>query len=67
MIKMPPKQWQKPRELLKCSKYHWNLKNKQNTLENCENDQNNTKLSQNTIDFLDFGGVLVGFKLHCSF
>ena len=67
MTKMHPKQRQQPRQLLKWSKYHWNLKNKQNTLENSENDQNTTKLSQNTFDFLDFGGILVGFKLLCSF
>ena len=41
-----------------------NLKNKQNTLANY---QNTTKLSQNTLDFLDFGGILVGFKFPRSF
>ena len=31
-----------------------------------ENEQNIPKLCQNTLDFLDFEGILVGFKLLCS-
>ena len=63
MTKMHPEQRQQSGELLKCLKYRWNLKNKQNTLE----DQNTTKLRQNTFDFLDFGAILVGLKLLRSF
>ena len=64
---MPLKVWQLPPKLLKWSKYSWNLKNKQNPLKTSENDQNTHKLSQNTLDVLDFGIILVGFKLFCSF
>ena len=42
-------------------------KKKKNPLETSENDQNTHKLSQNTLDILDFEGILVDFKLHCSF
>ena len=42
-------------------------KKKKNPLETSENDQNTHKLSQNTLDILDFAGILVDFKLHCSF
>ena len=64
---MPLKVWQQPPKLLKWLKYSWNLKNKQNPLKTSENDQNTHKLSQNTLDVLDFGIILVGFKLFCSF
>ena len=63
--KTPPKRRQNPWKL-KCPKYHWNLKNKQNTLESSENDQNTPKLSQNTLGFLDFWGILVALKLFRS-
>ena len=43
-----------------------NPQNKQNTIETSENDQNTPKLSQNTLDFIDFGGILDGLKLFCS-
>ena len=49
------------------TKYHWNLKNKQNPLKTFENDQNTHKLSQNILVFIDFRGILVDFKLFCSF
>ena len=55
---------QKP---LKWPKYHWNLKNKKNTIETSKNDQNTPKLSQNALYFVDFGGILVGFMLFFSF
>ena len=42
-----------------------NFWNDQNTIETSENDQNTHKLSQNTLNFLDFWGILVGFKLLC--
>ena len=58
---------QYPKKILAWLKYHWNLKNKKNTLETSENDQNTPKLSQNTLDFVDFGGILVSFKLFYSF
>ena len=67
MTKMHPKQRQQPRQILKWSKYHWNLKNNQNTLKNSDKDQITTKLSQNAFDFLDIGGILVGLKLLFSF
>ena len=44
-----------------------NPENNQNSLETSENDQNTPKVSQNTLDFLDFGRILVSFKLFCSF
>ena len=44
-----------------------NPQNKQSTLETDENVLNIPKLSQNTLDCLDFDGILVGFKLLCSF
>ena len=67
MTKMHLAQQQQPQELLKWSKYQGNLKNKRNTPKNFENDQNTTKLSQNTFDCLDFWGILVDFKLLGSF
>ena len=39
----------------------------QNPLEISENDQSTHKLNQNTLNFLDFWGIWVGFKLFCSF
>ena len=48
---------------LKWQKYRWILKNKQNTLETSKKDQNTPKLIQNTLHFLDFGRILVDFKL----
>ena len=67
MSKMHPKRRQQPQKLLKWPKYEWNLKNKEDTHKTSENDQNTPKLSQNTLDFLDFGGILVGFKFLRSF
>ena len=64
---MHPKRRQQPQKLLKWPKYHWSLKNKENTLITSKNDQNTPKLSQNTLDFLDYGGILVGFKFLLSF
>ena len=64
---MHPKQRQQPQKILKWPKCHWNLKNKENSHKTSKNDQNTPKLSQHTLDFLDFGGILVGFKFHCSF
>ena len=61
------KQPQYSQKILKWPKYHWNLKNKQNTIETFENDQNTPKLSQNTCNFLDFGVILGDLKLFCSF
>ena len=46
-------------KILKRSKYHWNLKNKQYTLETSENDENTPNQSQNMLDSLDFRGILV--------
>ena len=66
MTKMHPKRRQ-PQKFLKWPKYQWNLKNKENTLKTSKNDQNTPKLGQNTLDFLDFGGILVGFQFLCSF
>ena len=65
MTKTPKKRRQQPRKLLKSQKYRRNLKNRQNILETSENDQNTPKLIRNTLDFLDFGGILVGFMLLC--
>ena len=62
MTKMHPKQRQQPQKLLKWSKYHWNVKNKQYTLKNSENAKNTPKLSQNILDSLDFGGILVSLS-----
>ena len=53
------KQWQQTWKLGKWPKCHWNLKNKQYTLETSESDENTPKLSQNILDSLDFGGILV--------
>ena len=64
---MHPKQRQQPQKLWKWPKYEWNLKNKENTHKTSENDQTTPKLRQNTLDFLDFWGILVGFKYLCSF
>lgn len=47
-------------------KYHCQFKNKHNALATFENDWYNMKLSQNTLNFLDFRGVLVDFKLFCT-
>ena len=66
MTKMPQKWRQQPWKLLKWQKYRWNLKNKQNTLETSKNDQNTPKQIQNTLDFQNFGGILISFKLHYS-
>ena len=63
--KTTPKRRQIPWKI-KLPKYHWILKNKQNTLEYSENDQNTPKLSQNTLSFLDFWGILVALKLFRS-
>ena len=52
MTKMQPKRRQQPQNLLKCTKYEWNLKNKENA----------HKTSENILDFLHFGGILVSFK-----
>ena len=41
--------------------------NPQNTQNFLETSENIPKLSQNTLDFLDFGCILVSFKLFCSF
>ena len=41
--------------------------NKQNTLETSENDQNTPKLIWNTLNFLNFRGILVRFVLQCWF
>ena len=60
MTKMHPKQQQQPRKLLKWPKYHWNLKNKQYTLKTSKKDKNTPKQSQNMLDSLVFGGILVG-------
>ena len=65
MNKPPPKQRQNPRKQ-KWPKYYWILKNKQNTLESSENNQNTPKLNQNTLGFLDFWGILVALKLFRS-
>ena len=65
MNKTPPKRWQNPWKL-KCPKYHWILKNKQNTLESSKNDQNTPKLSLNTLGFFDFVGISVALKLFRS-
>ena len=54
-------------ETFKMTKKPSNPQTMQNTLETSENHQNTPKLSQNTLDFLDFWGILVGFKLFCSF
>ena len=54
-------------ETFKMTKIPLNPQNKQNTLETYENDQNHPKLSQNTLDFLHFWGILGGFKLFWSF
>ena len=51
----------------KWPKYHWILKNKYYTLETIENDLDIPKLSQSTLDFLDFGGILVCCKFLYSF
>ena len=51
----------------KKKKKNYILKNKQNTRETTENNQNTPKLSQNRLNFLDFGGIFVGFKLFFSF
>ena len=67
MTKTPNKRWQQPQKLLKWQKYHWNLKNKQNTLKTFENYQNTPKLIWNTLNFQDFWIIFVGFKLLCSF
>ena len=66
MTKTPQKRPQWPRKLIKWPKYNWNLKNKQKTRESSKNDKNTPKLSQNTLNFLDFGDTLVGFELCCS-
>ena len=51
----------------KMTKYHWNLKNKQYTLETSKNDENTLKQSQNMLGSLDFWGILVGSSwfAHC--
>ena len=49
------------------SKIPLNPQNKQSTLETFENDLNIPKLSQNTLDFLEFKGILVGFTLFYTF
>ena len=67
MTKTPQKRRRQPRKLLKSQKYRQNLKNRQNILETSENDQNTPKLIQNALDFLDFGGILVGLMLLYSF
>ena len=54
-------------ETFKMDKIPLNPQNKQNALETFENDKNTPKQSQNAYDFLDFGGILAGFKLFCSF
>ena len=59
MTKMHPKGRQQPQKLLKWQKYKWNHKNKENTHKTSENDQNNPKLSQNS---LDFWVILVVFR-----
>ena len=50
-------------ETFKMDKIPLNPQNKQNALETFENDKNTPKQSQNAYDFLDFGGILAGFKL----
>ena len=67
MAKTPPKQPQYPWKLFKMPKIPLNSQKMQSTLETFENDLNIPKLSQNTLDFLDFEGILVDFKLLCSF
>ena len=62
-----PKTTTIPTETFKTTKITLNPQNKQSTLETFENDLNIPKLSQNTLDFLDFEGILVDFKLPCSF
>ena len=62
-----PKTTTIPTETFKTTKITLNPQNKQSTLETFENDLNIPKLSQNTLDFLDFEGILVDFKLLCSF
>ena len=49
------------------SKIPLNPQNKQSTLETFENDLNIPKLSQNTLDFLEFKGIWVGFALFYTF
>ena len=56
-----------PTKTFKTIRIPLNPQNKQSTLETFENDLNIPKLSQNTLDFLDYEGILVGFKLLFSF
>ena len=64
---MHPKRRQQPQKLLKWPKYQWNLKNKENTLKTSKNDENTLKFSPYSLDFLDFRGILIGFKFLRSF
>ena len=55
MNKPPPKQRQNPRKQ-KWPKYYWILKNKQNTLESSENNQNTPKIKPKYTRFFRFLG-----------
>ena len=56
-----------PIETFKTTRIPLNPQNKQSTLETFENDLYIPNLSQNTLDFLDYEGILVVFKLLFSF
>ena len=62
-----PKTTTIPTASFKMTKIPLNPQNKEWTLETIENDLNIPKLSQNTVDFLDFKGSLVCRKLLYSF
>ena len=62
-----PKMTSTTLKTFRMTKIPLNPKNNQNSLETSENDQNTPKLSRNTLDFLELGCILEGFKLFCSF
>ena len=65
--KCPQNSYNSHEKFVKWPNYNWNLKNKQNAHESSENYKNTPKLSQSTLDFLDFWDILVSFELCCSF
>ena len=67
IIKTPLERPQQPRKLFKWPKHHWIPKISKIPLKPLKNYQNTPKLSQNTLNFLDLGCILMGFKLFCSF
>ena len=62
-----PKTTTIPLETFQMPKIPLNSQKMQSTLETFENDLNIPKLSQNTLDFLPFAVILVGFRFPCSF